>query len=108
MGQTLVLVEKEVLEHLEGLPVAVERLTDMVSRLSAEKNTRGNILLSAKEAGAMLGISRTSWYDVIRAEDGPKPIKLTETLKRWKASEVEAFVERRTRARDQKNSAVRR
>ena len=58
MGQTLVLVEKEVLEHLEGLPVAVERLTDMVSRLSVDKKKdSGPKLIDTKEAAEYIGMS---------------------------------------------------
>ncbi len=50
------------------------------------------LLLSAAQAAAMLGISRTSFYGLLSAGRVPAPVFRAGRIVRWDRGELEAFV----------------
>jgi len=55
--------------------------------------------LSRKDVAAKLGISIWAWDDLVSHEGAPAPIIIANKpkMKRWKASEIEAWVEKHPR-----------
>lgn len=50
-------------------------------------------LLVAKEVAAMLGISRTSFYELLKKRpDFPKKVALLPSLERWRRVDIEEFI----------------
>lgn len=54
--------------------------------------------LSDAQIAARIGVSRNSVWRWVRNGTFPKPIKLSERVTRWRASEVEAWAAERERA----------
>lgn len=61
--------------------------------------------LTLKETTARTKLSRTSIYKLINHSDFPKPIKLGTKCLRFAADEVDAWMESRRAARDEKAAA---
>ena len=63
-----------------------------------------NRLLSVKQAAAALGVSESTLWRLAATVDSniPKPIKLTGSLTRWDASEIDDWIESRKAARSDK------
>ena len=57
-------------------------------------------LLTVKALGAMLGVSRTTIYEWLRAGKLPRPIYLVTRAPRWRADEIAEWIERASEARD--------
>lgn len=49
-------------------------------------------LITLKEIGQLLGLSRSSVYVLIKSPDFPKPYSLTARCQRWEKLEVEAWL----------------
>lgn len=49
-------------------------------------------LITLKEIGELLGISRSSVYVLIKSPDFPKPYSLSARCQRWEKLEVEAWL----------------
>ena len=49
-------------------------------------------LITLKEIGQLLGLSRSSVYVLIKTADFPKPYSLTARCQRWEKLEVEAWL----------------
>jgi prophage regulatory protein len=49
-------------------------------------------LITLKEIGQLLGLSRSSVYVLIKSADFPKPYSLTARCQRWEKLEVEAWL----------------
>jgi predicted DNA-binding transcriptional regulator AlpA len=56
--------------------------------------------LKPKEAAEMCGVSLSSWYDLVNDGFAPKPILLSDTLKRWDRQEVEEYLQTRKALRE--------
>jgi len=54
-------------------------------------------LLRAREAADVLGISQRSFWRLVSAGVLPQPVKLTPRIVRWRAADIEAFVEKAVR-----------
>lgn len=59
-------------------------------RSALSKNV--DTLITLKEIGQLLGLSRSSVYVVIKNPDFPKPYSLTARCQRWEKVEVEAWL----------------
>jgi len=84
---------------------AVPRITAEVERkireeLSLRKEPIPDRLIDAREASTLCGIKRGTWYDLVKGGYAPKAISLSDTLKRWKLSEVMEYIEQRQGLRD--------
>lgn len=51
-----------------------------------------NTLITMKEIGQLLGLSRSSVYVLIKSPDFPKPYSLTARCLRWEKLEVDAWL----------------
>lgn len=51
------------------------------------------LLITAKQVRELVNISRTTWYELVRAKLAPKPIKLG-TVTRWSLAEIKLWVQR--------------
>lgn len=49
-------------------------------------------LMTLKEIGELLGLSRSSVYVLIKSPDFPKPYSLTARCQRWEKFEIEAWL----------------
>ena len=49
-------------------------------------------LITLKEIGQLLGLSRSSVYVLIKSPDFPKPYSLTARCQRWEKLEIEAWL----------------
>ena len=57
-------------------------------------------MLSLNEVARFLGVSRTTVYErLLVSDEFPRPLVLGGSVKRWRADEVTAYVERMSEAR---------
>lgn len=82
----------------ELVPLAKSLLQEQLETLRRELLPPRNI--TAKDAAEMCGIGLTSWYDLVKDGYAPKPIPLSDTLKRWDLQEVEEYLRTRKALRD--------
>ena len=57
-------------------------------------------LLSVKEVCAKVGVCRTTVYARMAAKTFPTPLKIGAKTVRWRADEIDAFIDRLSAARD--------
>ena len=50
-----------------------------------------SILIDAKEAAALCGMSRTTWYKLVASGKAPSPVKLG-MLARWRRNELDDWI----------------
>ncbi|MDE0341945.1 MAG: AlpA family phage regulatory protein [Deltaproteobacteria bacterium] len=56
------------------------------------------LLLERREVEELTGLSCASIYRLMRLKRFPEPLKISERAVRWKAAEIEAWIESRPRA----------
>jgi predicted DNA-binding transcriptional regulator AlpA len=86
----------------EAVPLVKDLLREQLEILRKELLPPKNI--TAKTAAEMCGVSLSSWYDLVNDGYAPKPIPLSDTLKRWDLREVEAYLEARKALREREVS----
>ncbi len=65
---------------------------------SASQTPLGEPLLTADQVAEYLGVDRATVYRIAGRDGGLPVVEISERVKRFRAAEVREFVERRTRA----------
>jgi len=52
-------------------------------------------MLNVKEVAKMLGVSKSTVYNLINEGKLPRPIPITERLRRWKLSDILNYIEKK-------------
>jgi prophage regulatory protein len=52
-------------------------------------------MLNVKEVAKMLGVSKSTVYNLINEGKLPRPILITERLRRWKLSDILNYIEKK-------------
>ena len=62
-------------------------------------------LLSCDQARRLIGVGRTSFYQLVTKGELPRPLHPLPGAARWREDEIRAYIERLTEARDRTAAA---
>jgi predicted DNA-binding transcriptional regulator AlpA len=77
------------------LPAAEHPRTDTSQepRTTARDVTAAALLLRAKQAAVMLGVSTATWYRLVSAGRTPQAVRLSQGLVRWRRSDLLLWID---------------
>ncbi|TSE18490.1 Prophage CP4-57 regulatory protein (AlpA) [Tepidimonas alkaliphilus] len=54
----------------------------------------GERLLSVRDVLALVRLSRSTWYELVRTGQAPRPLRVGARAVRWRASDLQAWLDR--------------